>query len=174
MTTLTDQGALSVHARAGHALARVSVTLATCSDSNVADGIEIRLEHLRISEDLITEGVQTIQRDTNVCGCHPVLQFQAAFKVDATGTSLERGEGNFTITQRRNIAVLARAQSMCLALALAYGSRIGQGVDVPTDSAIVLIGYPVAVLRGALVDGKGLRTWRTEQNTYVGDIVGFS
>lgn len=63
---------------------------------------------------------------------------------------------------------------MCLALTLAYGTRVGQGVDVPTDGTVVLIGYPVAVLRGALVDGKGFGTWRTEQNAHVGDIVGFA
>lgn len=174
MAALADQRALAMHSGAGHALAGVSVALAARTHGNVTDGIEVGLQHLSVAEELVTKGIQAIQSDANVSGCDPFLQLLTALEVDATGTALERGEGDFTVAQRRDVAVLAGAEGVSLALALANGTRVGQTVGVPTDGTVELVGYPGAVLRGALVDRKGLGTRRTEEDAYVGYIIGFT
>lgn len=171
MATLADQCALSVHSGAGHALAGMPIALATRAHGNIADGIEVGLQHLSIAEQFITKGIQAIQCDANISGCYPILQLQAALEIDATRTTLERGEGDLTIAQWRDVAVLAGAERMRLTFALANGTRIGQAVGIPADGTVELVGYPGAVLRGALVNRKGLRSWRTEENAHVGYVV---
>lgn len=148
-----------MHSRARYTLAGMSIALATRTHGNVTDGIEVRLEHLGITEEFVTEGVQSVQRDTDIRGRDPLLQFSAALKIDATGTTLQRGEGNLTVPQRRDITVFAGTQSMGLALTLANGSRIWQGVGVATGGTVELVGNPGSTLRGPLVNRKGFGSW---------------
>ena len=43
------------------------------TNSEVGDGVEIRLEHIRVSEHLVSEGVDAVQHDSDVRRSHPVL-----------------------------------------------------------------------------------------------------
>lgn len=51
----------------------MSVALAAGSDGDVGDGVPVRLQHLDVAEDLVSERVQTVQGDTDVSRCYPFL-----------------------------------------------------------------------------------------------------
>jgi len=63
---------------------------------------------------------------------------------------------------------------MRLALSLANGPRVGQGVRVSTGGTVELVRNPGSGLRGPLVNGKGLGTRRAEQNAHIRDVIGFA
>lgn len=77
-----------------NALVSVTVALATGTNCNVSDGIEVRPEYLLVAEQFVTECVEAIQDDSDVGGGDPLLEFNAVFEVVGTGASLERREGN--------------------------------------------------------------------------------
>lgn len=43
------------------------------ADGEVDDAVVVRLEHLVVVEHLVSESVQSVQRDTDICGRHPFL-----------------------------------------------------------------------------------------------------
>jgi hypothetical protein len=52
----------------------MTVALATRTDRNVGDGVEVGLEHLSVAEHFIAERVETIEGDSDICGRHPLLE----------------------------------------------------------------------------------------------------
>lgn len=62
--------ALGVHEVA---LGRVPVALAARPHGDVGDGVPVGLQHLLVVEYLVSEGVQTVEGDSDVGGCHPQL-----------------------------------------------------------------------------------------------------
>jgi hypothetical protein len=88
----------------------MTVTLASCSDRNISNGIEVGLQYLRITEQFITKSVETSQRNPDVSCCYPLLlmkkkimnlknggrinknylQFQAMFKIVSARPSFQR------------------------------------------------------------------------------------
>lgn len=40
----------------------------------IGDGVEVRLQHFGVLEELVSEGVKSVQRDEQVSGCHPFLE----------------------------------------------------------------------------------------------------
>lgn len=56
---------------------RMTVTLATSTDCNISYSIEIWFQHLRVTKHFITKCIQTIQWDSDIGGCHPILNICA-------------------------------------------------------------------------------------------------
>ena len=63
----------AVQARGGDALGSVPVALAPGPDRYVRYGVEVGPQYLGIAEQLVPEGVDSVQRDPYVRGCHPFL-----------------------------------------------------------------------------------------------------
>lgn len=73
MLALADARPCSVQSSAHDAVAGVSVALAPSTHSNISDGVEVGPEYLRVPKHLVSESVQTVQRDLDVRGSYPVL-----------------------------------------------------------------------------------------------------
>ena len=63
----------SIDAGAVDAGARVSVAGTPRAHGHVGDGVVVRLEHLVVAEYVVTEGIQLVQRYTDVRGLYPFL-----------------------------------------------------------------------------------------------------
>ena len=70
---LTCQTILEVMLLLVDTLASMAITFAATAHSNVTDCIVVGAKHLRIVEHLVTERVQTIQRDSNVRRSNPLF-----------------------------------------------------------------------------------------------------
>lgn len=53
---------------------RIFWCLLPATHREIRDGIEVRAQHFRILEKLISKGVKPVQRDEQVSGCHPFLE----------------------------------------------------------------------------------------------------
>lgn len=62
--------ALGVHKVA---LGRVPVALAARPHGDVGDSVPVGLQHLLVVKHLVSEGVQAVEGDSDVGGCHPEL-----------------------------------------------------------------------------------------------------
>lgn len=105
------------------------------------------------------------------------LQFDAVVKLNGTGTALQRGEGNVSVTERRDVTVLTRTQGTGLVIAFFDhhgGVRIGQIVRLTASGTVMLVRHPVSVGRNPLVDGERLGTRGVEDDADVGDVVGLA
>jgi hypothetical protein len=90
MLALADLDSLPVESGAVNALVGVTVTLATGTDGDISDGVEVRPQDLLVTEQFVTEGVEAIQRDSDVCSGDPLVKFDAVLEVVGTWTSLKR------------------------------------------------------------------------------------
>lgn len=73
------------HTTALHATIWMSVTFASSTNSNIRNRIKIGTQHLRIAKYFVTECIQSIQHDFNICCSYPVLQmvkYYAYFNCD--------------------------------------------------------------------------------------------
>jgi hypothetical protein len=89
MFALTDLLSFSIQTSAVNTFVSVTVTLASGTNSDISDGIEIRFQHLFVAEQFISEGVQSSQRDSDVGCCDPLLELDAMFKVVGTWPTLQ-------------------------------------------------------------------------------------
>lgn len=80
MFALTNSPVGVIESCWSNALWGVSVTFASRSNSHIGDGVEIGLKHLFVTENFITEGVETIQGDLNFCSRYPFLRKNKRFK----------------------------------------------------------------------------------------------
>lgn len=75
----------AVHSRRRGALRGMPVALAPGAHRHIRDGVEIWLQHLRIAEYFVAEGVQIVQRYTETCRCYPFLKgTEKEYNVDKT------------------------------------------------------------------------------------------
>lgn len=116
--------------------------------------------------------------DTFPCPCHHShLQLDTVLKLNGTGTALQGREGDITVLQRRDVRVLAGAQSPGLILALLHYNgkvRVWEIVRGTTSSTVVLVRHPLAIRSDTLVDGEGLRARGVEDQSNVGDVIGLA
>lgn len=96
MFALANLSSFTIQPCAIDALVGVSVTFATGTNCNISDCIEVRPEYLLVTEQLVTESVESVQDDSNVSGSDKLLEFIAVFEVVGAGPTLERREGNIT------------------------------------------------------------------------------
>lgn len=108
--------------RAHDADVGVAVTLAPSTNYNMGDPVVVRPQHLGnlvlpnlfmamkrssnhllISEDLVTKGVQPHERDADVSGGDPVLQFVVVVKVVRARPPVQGGEGHIATGERRDV-----------------------------------------------------------------------
>lgn len=68
----------------------VSITFASSTDSNISNGVEVRLQHLFVAKQFITESIQTSQGDSDVSCCDPILELNAVLEVVGAGASFQR------------------------------------------------------------------------------------
>lgn len=106
---LADLLSLNVHSRAVNAFVCVAVALAARTNRDISNRIEIRLQHLLVTEKFITESVQAIQRYSDVGSGDPLLKLVAVLEIVCTWSALQRRERNVTELQRGDITVLAGA-----------------------------------------------------------------
>ena len=111
-----------VKVRAHNADVGVPVALAPSTDYNMGDPIVVRPQHLGnlilqslfiawkkhsnhllIAEDLVTKGVQSHERDADVSGGNPVLQFVVVIKVVGAWPPVQGGEGHVAPGERRDV-----------------------------------------------------------------------
>ena len=150
-------------------------------------------DHLLIAEDLVTKGIQPHERDADVSGGNPVLQFVVVVKVVGARPPVQGGEGDITAGERRDVGKFGRAKNPCLAYPLRPARRTcprlddrGQvrhselvlavgGIILPWLPILFRVGiWPPRVSSVLLVDCKCLRPWRTELQAHIGDIKGFA
>lgn len=151
------------------ALARVPVALAPGADGEIGDGVEVGSQHLRVAEHLVTERVEAVQRDPQLRGRHPVLQLWRGVELVGGGPALERGEGDVSAGQRRDVRVLGRAQRARL-VAAPRVVVVRQAVRVAARRAVELVRHPGAALSSPLVDGEALGARRIEPESDVRDV----
>lgn len=84
----------------------VAVTLTSPSNLEVSDAVVIRLQHYRVHEDLVSESVETDERDSYISGRDPVLQLPVVIKVESSRPTVQGSEGDITASQRRNVGEL--------------------------------------------------------------------
>ena len=94
MLALTRQTVLKVLLLLKRAFVGMAVTLAPSAHRYARYGIVIRLEHLRVIENLIAERVQPVQTYANVSGGHPVVELDTILKIIRTGSILKCAEHN--------------------------------------------------------------------------------
>ncbi len=157
----------------GDTFVGMAIAHASAAHSQIRDGIEVRLEHILIAEDLVSVGVQAIQRDAYICGCDPALQLGRLVERVGVGATLESTKRHVSSTQRSYITELVRTQRYGL-IASGDDPVIGHAIRSLTIRAVVLIRLPVACLARSLVDGKVLGTRRLESHLNVGDNVGLA
>lgn len=87
---LANLSSFSVESGAVNALVSVTVALATGTNGNIGNGIEVRPEHLLVAEQLVTECVEAIQDDSDVSGGDPLLEFNAVLKIVGAWAALKR------------------------------------------------------------------------------------
>jgi hypothetical protein len=92
-----------VKVRAHDADVGVPIALAPSTNYNMGDPIVVRPQHLLIAEDLITKGVQPHERDADVSGGNPVLQFVVVVKVVGARPPIQGGEGDITAGEWRDV-----------------------------------------------------------------------
>lgn len=74
MFTSADPSSPAVNSSGIYAFGRVPVAFASCTDSDVSDGVEVRPQNLLVAEDFISECVQAVQSYPNICCGHPFLK----------------------------------------------------------------------------------------------------
>ena len=108
--------------RAHDADVGVTVALAPSTNHNMGDPVVVRPQHLGnlvlpnlfkvgkrcsnhllISEDLVTKGVQAHERDADVSGGNPVLQFVVVIKVVRARPPVQGGEGHVATGERGDV-----------------------------------------------------------------------
>lgn len=152
----------------------MAVTLTTCTNSNIGNGIEVGSQHLFVAKQFVTERVQTIQRDSDISRCDPLLEFNAVLEIVGTWASFERWEGDVSELQWRNVTVFTRAEGSRFIFALLKGERVGQAVGAAASGTVELIRNPRAFLADSLVDRERFRARRVEHNSNVSYVKRFS
>lgn len=161
----------------------MAVALAACTHRDIRNGVEVRAQYLRVAKHLVTERVQTVQGNLDVrCSdpvlkgsesfvieltfnwsyCNNYLQLAAGVELNGTGSTLQGGEGNVSVAQRRNVTVFAGTQRPRLILALLHDNGevgVWQVVGGAASGAVVLIRHPWPVRSDSLVHGERFGTW---------------
>lgn len=164
---------LASQPRRSHALGGVAVALASATDGEISDGVEVGLEYPRITEHLVSEGVEAVEHNADGFGRDPVLQLGALLEVVSRRPPLQRGEGDVPPSQRRDVGELGRAEGAGLVLA-PHVVRVRDPVGVAAGGAVILIGHPLLVVVGPFEDGEGLGSWRVVEQPYVRDVEGLA
>ena len=136
------------------ATTRVTITLASASYGNVADGIVVGSEHLRIVENFIAKRVEAIERDADVRGCDPFLELSAVLKVVSARPVLKSSEDDGCASERSNIAELVRAQSDCFVVVSHDDGTRAHAISSLTAGTVVLVWN---LLNRKSIPGSGLR-----------------
>jgi len=89
--------------RAHDADVGVTVALAPSTNYNMGDPVVVRPQHLLISKDLVTKGVQAHERDADVSGGDPVLQFVVVIEVVRARPSIQGREGHVATGERGDV-----------------------------------------------------------------------
>lgn len=137
----------------------MSVALASRTNSNISQSVKVRFQHLLVTKQLVTESVQTIQRNHDVSRRYPLLQLQAVLEIVSTRPTFQRRKGNVSELQRRNVRVFAGTERSRLVLALLDGKGVGKTVSTSAGGTVVLVRNPRAVLSHTLGNRKGFWTW---------------
>lgn len=66
--TQTNHRGSVIFATAFNTVRCVTIALAPSSYSEVRDGVVVRSEYLRVAEDLVSEGIESLEGDPDVCG----------------------------------------------------------------------------------------------------------
>lgn len=174
MFALADLDSFSIEPGAVNAFVGVTVTLTASTDGDISDGIEVGTKYLFVAEQLVTESVESVEWDSDVCGSDPLVEFNAVLEVVGARTSLERRKSDVTELKWGDVTVLAGTQGSRLAVAFLDWKWVGQAVGASTGCTVVLVRNPWTVLRCTLVDRKGFGSRRVENDADVGDVKGFS
>lgn len=78
---------------------------APAANSQVSDGVEVGAKDPRVAEDLISEGVEAIQDDTNLRGRHPILRHNDETQRSVSSEALHEG------TRKRRSEIVKRETS---------------------------------------------------------------
>lgn len=102
------------------------------------------------------------------------LQDGAVVEVVGAGPALQRGEGNVSASERRDVAEVVSAERLLLVLASADEAAVHLVVGLLAGAAVVLVGHPGPPFAGPLVDGETLWTAGVELEADVGDVEGLT
>lgn len=102
------------------------------------------------------------------------LEDGAVVEVVGAGSSLQRGEGHVSASERRDVAEVSGAERLLLVLSGADETAVLLPVGLLAGAAVVLIRDPGAVLVGPLVDGEALRPAGVKLEPDIGDVEGFT
>jgi len=150
----------------------MSVAFATPSNGDIRHSNVVTLQDLWVTENLVTERVETIEVEAESSYRHPLLKFRILIEVLLSWSVEQSKVGDITPTKRNHTTELIRTQCNFL-----IGQRnscfVGQSVSFFTCSGVELVWQPcfVLVVRGFLVDGEGMWTNRVKSNPHESNVV---
>lgn len=170
MTALADKSRpLSVQSGGIDAFRGVSVAFTPTADREIRDGVVIRLEHFRISENFVSEGVEPVERDSDGSGGDEVLEVWRVLEVICRRSSLQSAESDVSSRQRRNVAELVRAKRLLDVIL----ENVFSGLNAICGFArgrVELVRFPRTSLARLLEDGEGLWHGSVEPEPDVSDV----
>lgn len=107
---------------------------------------------------LVSESIEAIEDDSNVCGGYPFLELSAVFEVIGAWSAFECAERNRAAAQRCNVRELVCAQCNSLVLSC-HNASCRHIVHFLTIRTVILVRLPLAVFTSPLLNAERFRSW---------------